>query len=401
MNCLFRRGITLTLGIIWLSTTACDKLWGKQDDRDRSNGPLADSAPFCPDEIADDQASFAHGLNKGLDPVIEFTFVPEWGSSEDIHGRIVNVAPCDFGVLTFIRVEGNWWVKPYANTPLTTPRTSGTWSVDYTTGGIDEQATQIAVFLVPRDYDPPLVLGRSSIPQEVEEVAVAEAVVDRVRSPRMVQFSGFDWEVKSSVLRIGPGPNYFSDGAQNVWVDGQDRLHLAITRNSDRWLSAEVIGDRSFGYGTYWFELATPASVLDPNMVLGLFTWDTGAPQESYRELDIELSQWGVRGALNAQYVVQPYNRQGHLHRFDLDDSIAETTHVIHWRPDGVQFESFRGFCSPTDTCELLNAWTFEGQTFPRPGSENVRMNLWLFNGTGPLDGDGAEVVVRRFAYFP
>src|SRR5574341_1745935 len=37
--------------------------------------------------------------------------------------------------------------------------------------------------------------------------------------PRQISFSGYMWNVKKSNGRVGPGPNYFSDSTQNVWVD--------------------------------------------------------------------------------------------------------------------------------------------------------------------------------------
>lgn len=37
--------------------------------------------------------------------------------------------------------------------------------------------------------------------------------------PKILLFSGYEWLVKSSVITVGPGPNYFSDSDENVWVD--------------------------------------------------------------------------------------------------------------------------------------------------------------------------------------
>src|SRR5258708_3441244 len=108
---------------------------------------------------------------------------------------------------------------------------------------------------------------------------------------RRLRFSGYDWTVKSSDGRVGPGPNYFSDSNDNVLVDAQGRLHLLITQPNGRWYCAEVISIRSFGYGTYRFYLDTNLDNLDPQIVLGMFTWND-APAYNHREIDIEVSRW-------------------------------------------------------------------------------------------------------------
>lgn len=52
------------------------------------------------------------------------------------------------------------------------------------------------------------------------------------RSPevRTIIFAGHQWGVKDGFH--GPGPNEFSDSAENVWVDGAGSLHLKITNRA-------------------------------------------------------------------------------------------------------------------------------------------------------------------------
>ena len=126
--------------------------------------------------------------------------------------------------------------------------------------------------------------------------------------PRWLSFSGYDWWVKTSAGQVGPGPNYFSDSTNNVWLDGQGQLHLRITNRSNQWQCAELVSARTFGYGSYRFQLASPADNLNPNAVLGLFTWSDD-PAYADREIDIECSRWGnAADPNNAQFVVQPYD---------------------------------------------------------------------------------------------
>jgi hypothetical protein len=51
--------------------------------------------------------------------------------------------------------------------------------VDITTGGHDEQASEIAAFLIPAEYYPPGVRGESELPPELLQKALAHANVTR------------------------------------------------------------------------------------------------------------------------------------------------------------------------------------------------------------------------------
>src|SRR3989442_12920365 len=132
-------------------------------------------------------------------------------------------------------------------------------------------------------------------------------VAAEAQYPRLIDFSGYTWSVKTSTGKVGPGPNYFSDSTSSVWVDAQGRLHMKILKNKGRWYCSEVILQESLGYGTYRFYLDSAVDGLDPSVVLGLFTWND-APDYNHREIDIEFSRWGSVNNQNAQYVVQPYN---------------------------------------------------------------------------------------------
>ena len=104
---------------------------------------------------------------------------------------------------------------------------------------------------------------------------------------RTITWAGLTWEVKNGLL--GPGPNYFSDATDMVWVDASNRLHLAIKQDpgSGQWLTSQVNLTQSLGHGLYLFALGSTVDVLDPQMTLGLFTYDPNAPTSNYREIDI------------------------------------------------------------------------------------------------------------------
>ena len=106
-------------------------------------------------------------------PTIEFTFVPPRGSFQNLEGRALHINPFNFKVAVYIFVRSGWWIKPFFDRPLTSVQIDGSWRTDITTGGTDEQATELAAFLIPTGYNPPLLAGQSILPQELFDNAIA------------------------------------------------------------------------------------------------------------------------------------------------------------------------------------------------------------------------------------
>jgi hypothetical protein len=211
--------------------------------------------------------------------------------------------------------------------------------------------------------------------------------------PDKIAWSNQTWQIKTSRSAVGPGPNVFAK--ENVSVDANGALHLKIQRNgAGTWTSSEIIGPTSFGYGTYTFTVASSLDALDPNVVLGLFTW-SDRPQYAHREIDIEFARWGSpTDSTNAQYVVQPYDASNHLARFSQPAG-APTIHSFTWRAGSVSWVSRAADGS------LIASYAYSGADVPKPGDERVRLNLWLFGGSPPLNGQPVEILVSSFAYTP
>lgn len=332
-------------------------------------------------------------------PTIEFTFTPPISSTLDLQGRVTCVNPTDYKVAVYIYVSG-WWNKPTWASSLTSIRPDGTWTTDITTGGVDEQATQIAAFLVRNSYAPPQRSGEQVLPAELYSNAVAYLIVER-KPTRTIQFSGYTWKVKSSVFPVGPGPNNFSASPDDVWVDSDGRLHLRIAYRNGKWYATEVINNQSLGYGAYTFTLSSRVDLLNKNVVLGLFTWDDAAPQHNYREIDIEFARWGEDAGQNAQYVVQPWTRAGNRHRFGMALTGNASTHRFIWKPSQIQFDSWQGRNAPPGPADAIESWTYTGSDIPPAGGENARINLWLLDGKPPSDGQEVEVVIESFVFVP
>jgi exo-beta-1,3-glucanase (GH17 family) len=121
-------------------------------------------------------------------PTIEFTYVPAYGSFENLTGRVLHVWPADYKVALYIKVGGGWWTKPTFAHPLTDIRADGGWLNSIVTGGTDYNATQIAAFLVPNGYSPPQMSGGGTLPSELNDNAVAQTEV--TRSPDLLHIGG-------------------------------------------------------------------------------------------------------------------------------------------------------------------------------------------------------------------
>jgi hypothetical protein len=235
----------------------------------------------------------------------------------------------------------------------------------------------------------------SSVAPGISSGIAKAPAADKMRpdSPiKTLQFSGYEWLIKTSDHRVGPGPNYFSDSPDNVFTDAEGQLHLRINQQDGRWFCAEVISSRSFGYGTYRFHLKTTAESLDPQAVLGMFTWNDD-PAYAHRELDIELARWGQANNKNAQFVVQPYTRPENIVRFQMPFGVLSSVHSFSWKPDSVHFLS-------QHEQTVVQQHTFT-KNIPKAGGENARINLWLFAGRPPANGRPVEVVISKFEFTP
>lgn len=331
---------------------------------------------------------------------IEYSYVPPYGSNADLEGVVWGVNPADYNVATYIQV-GSWWTKPTAANRVMTIDGDSTWSCDITTGGADTTATKVASFLVPNGFEPPLALGAPYLDAELYTYPYVETSRDLIGNT--ISFAGYNWLVKEYGWKVGPGPNYFSGDSNDVFVDANGHLHLNIVKKGANWYCSEVIGDFSPGYGTYVFATETNLELLDDNIIVGMFLWDSSAPQYSYREVDFEFSHWGNPSAMNnSQFVIQPWTTSGNLHEFDIDyvGYPDTTTHVLSWEPNQLYFKSYYGeFSLAPPEEDIIETWYYTGSDLPPEGAENVRINFYLMNGLDPVNGQDAEIVITDFQY--
>jgi hypothetical protein len=339
-------------------------------------------------------------------PAIKITQAPRFGDWPGyLKGTVSGVDFSKYVVAPYIQVDEVWWTKPYLANPTCPVNPDGTFSCLVTTGGCDHCATAFLVELMPKKQAPDQCLPCATKPRST--AAVASAYKKRPY-PRALAFSGYKWRVKTCPdCKQGPGPNYFSDARRDVWVDAEG-LHLRIRKGKNGWFSSEVVSEPSFGYGTYIFQTNSRVDLIDANMVVGLFTWDSKAYHPTHRELDVEFARWGNESEpTNAQFVAQPCSQCpgcDDCSRFtvELSNTDKHLTTYMTWGPRSVEFRTYRGKHqdNPPEGA-LIHQWTKTGADVPSPGKVNIRFNFWLLNGEVPINGEGSEVVIESFVFQP
>ena len=86
-----------------------------------------------------------------------------------VEGHVTGINPQNYsgyGIVVYIYAPG-WWPKPYFGALVSPINSDGTYNVDITTGTGDQNATKVAVFVVPSDFVPPDSGGLTDIPTTV------------------------------------------------------------------------------------------------------------------------------------------------------------------------------------------------------------------------------------------
>jgi hypothetical protein len=220
----------------------------------------------------------------------------------------------------------------------------------------------------------------------------------QARASTTVQFSGYTWTIRNTgTATSGPGPNVFN--GSNAWVDANGWLHLKITKNTTtgKWNCAEIYSTQKFGYGTYQWQVEGAIGSFDKNIVLGLFNY---SGNDEYDEMDIEFARWGNDAWPNLNYTVWPAaGGQGpweYSKNFSLNGTY--TTHRFTRSPNSVVFKSMGGFYND-DTNLFATATCSSPTSSISTLSMPIHMNLWLYDGKAPSNGNEVEVIIHNFKY--
>ena len=210
---------------------------------------------------------------------------------------------------------------------------------------------------------------------------------------RIIDFAGCKWVVKSGYW--GPGPNYFSDSEESVWLDNKGRLHMKVRKIGDNWYCPEVYTQRYTGYGEHRFLIEYDVTNMDQNVVLGLFVYANDAS-----EIDIEFSKWGDPNFNKiGSFTIQPYTVSGNMVRFEANTDSIRTTHFFNWQENYILFGSIEGHHEgPYPAPDyFIHRWIYWGDDNPG-SSHNLRthINFWLFQGKSPVDTSNLEVIITK-----
>lgn len=315
--------------------------------------------------------------------LIEFTRLPPAGEGspeklDPIEGRVTG-AKAGERIVLFAR-SGVWWVQPFDDHPFTEIQSDATWRNETHPG------SAYAALLVGPGYHPPPTLD--ALPERnnaVRAIALAESPRLSHSTAKVVQFSGYEWEIRETTGNSGGSTNHYDPS--NAWTDSNGLLHLRIAKRGMDWSAAEVRLTRSLGYGSYRF-VVRGLSHLEPAAAFTMSTWDdTGPP----REMDIEISRWGEPESKSAQYVIQPYFVPANTFRFRVPEEVI--TNTLRWDAGRAAFRTTGGGAAIAEHVFTSGV--------PSPGNETVHMNLYVFqNKNHPLQHE-TEVIVEKFEYLP
>ena len=213
---------------------------------------------------------------------------------------------------------------------------------------------------------------------------------------RAFTWKGHEWIVRGEGFG-GPGPNYWSDSEDSVWVDEHDRLHLKIRYENGVWRSAEIFTKYPMTYGRYVWEIESRYDQYDKSTVGGLFIY-----QDDSHEIDIEFAKWGNRYETQVtHYTLQPAGTYTTKHNPQLEGT--HTSQILIWRPSYLVWATFGGHYGPypPESQRISEGFYNITQNIP-PATDRTRLhlNLWLFQGVAPENG-GDELIISDFHFIP
>jgi hypothetical protein len=310
--------------------------------------------------------------------------------TDTIDGRVTG-ARSGQRIALYAKTDGRWGLCRQSDRPFANIESDGRWKASVHLG------LKYAALLVDPTYNPPEQTEAVPI---IGNGVVALAVVNGegpapvLPSPKMLNFSGYEWTTSAGPIFHAGSRNFFDPA--NAWTDETGALHLRISGAPGKWAAAEVNLTRSLGYGTYKFQLRD-VSHLEPSALLTLVTWDGGGTESARRELDVELGRWGHLENTNVNYVVQPYYVPANFIAFRVPPGAY--THSFQWEPGKVTFSTVVGSRNTT-SARIINQHVFTSGV-PSPEGQSVRIALYVFHqGPIPMKHEN-EVIIDKFEYLP
>lgn len=326
---------------------------------------------------------------KTAGPKVTFTRVPQSTSGDPekldiIQGRVEGAKPGQQIVLYVKR--NNWWIQPLANAPFTKIQPDSTWINSIHVG------QEYAAVLVDQGYSPQAEIDDLPKPGNmVSAVSTSKDFPSAVVVSPTLTFGGYEWRIRNVPSSRGDRANPYNPA--NAWTDQDGALHLRVSQEGGKWSCAEVTLTRSFGYGNYSFRVRDTSN-LGPNIVFSMFTYDYAGAEQNNREMGIEIGQSNDPSIKNSQYVIQPFFVASNVARFTAPTGPA--VHSFHWEPGKISFKTVNAAAEVKPFAEHEFS-----SGVPVPGSETVRMALYIFGPPEIPNLKGTEVIIEKFEYLP
>jgi hypothetical protein len=218
-------------------------------------------------------------------------------------------------------------------------------------------------------------------------------------SQRIISWSGYKWLVFPA-SQMGPEQTFLSNSKDNVFVDSQGRLHLAINQDGDTWRGVELEALEPMGYGTYNWTVDTNTAAFAKSTVLGLFSYRPGSLRLT-NEIDVEDSQFAhLTAPNNAQFAVQPYFAPHHYHQYYIRPSYSHLYQQFQWLPGSPGTVHFISRAGATAHSPIISKWSYTGSSTPTNSGMRLFINLWL-NSNHPPVGGTHSAIIRSLRYAP
>ena len=98
--------------------------------------------------------------------------------------------------------------------------------------------------------------------------------------------------------------------------------------------------------------------------------------------------------------VVKSLRQVSKSFRFTLTDD--QTTHQFNWSREGVKFQSLQGHHD--NEPQQISTWVYSPLDASQRVSQQpmpIHINLWLFRGLAPKNGQEVEVIIHDFKFTP
>jgi hypothetical protein len=216
-----------------------------------------------------------------------------------------------------------------------------------------------------------------------------------------INWQGRTWKITNGRMAgVAPGD------AENVSIDSNGYLHLAIEKRGDKWSAAELFTVDDLGFGTYQWVVEGDAWNMDPHTVLGLFPYGPthGIGKDATNEIDIEFSQWNKTCVCNADFTVYPPVHREHGNpsyelNFKTDNGTNLTTARMVWTSASIVFTLMSGDQPIGTTTNILKTETFTSSKDNVPQQPiPVGINFWAFKS---VPAANQSVIIRSFQYIP